>query len=210
MINKRVPEAVIRRLPKYYIKLCELESQGVIRISSLQLSQQMGLNASQIRQDLNYFGGFGQQGYGYMVDNLRKNLGEILGLHEETQMVIVGCGHIGLGLARYEGFHNRGFKIVKMFDTNEKIIGTTINGIEICDVHTLKDFLEKESIDIGVIAVPKSKAQKIADIFIECNVKGIWNFAPCDISAPNAVVEDVRLDNSLLALKYKIINEIYD
>ncbi len=210
MISRRVPEAVIRRLPKYYAKLCELEAQGVIRISSMQLSQKMGLNASQIRQDLNYFGGFGQQGYGYIVENLRENLGDILGLFKSRTMVIVGCGNIGCALANYSDFARCGFSIIKMFDKNKNLVGEKIGDIQVEDIDFLGEFLSKNKVDIGVIAVPKQCAQSIADIFIQKGVKGIWNFAPVDIEAKDTVIEDVRLNDSLFALNYKMINEIYD
>ena len=210
MISKRVPEAVIRRLPKYYAKLCELDSQGVIRISSMQLSQKMGLNASQIRQDLSYFGGFGQQGYGYMVENLKDNLAKILGLFADCTMIIVGCGHIGSALANYNAFADTGFKIVGMFDSDKNRIGTEINGIPVMDVVTVDDFLKNTKVDIGVISVPAETAQNIADVFVRNGIKGIWNFAPIDIQAYNVAIEDVRLNDSLYALSYKMINEIYD
>lgn len=210
MMDRRVPEAVIRRLPKYYAKLSELESQGVIRISSMQFSQKIGFNASQIRQDLNYFGGFGQQGYGYIVQNLRENLGEILGLYSGKSMVIVGCGNIGTALANYNDFAQRGFHIIRMFDKDKTLIGNSINNIPIDDIDSLEEFLESNHVDIGIIAVPKKYAQDVADVFIQKGIKGIWNFAPVDITANNVVVEDVRLNDSLFALNYKMINEIYD
>lgn len=210
MINRRVPEAVIRRLPKYYAKLCELDKQGVIRISSMQLSQKMGLNASQIRQDLNCFGGFGQQGYGYMVENLKTNLAEILGLFSEHNMVIAGCGNIGNALAHHGPFAKAGFHIIGMFDSDTSHIGTEINGIPVMDISEMEDFIKSNNIDIGIIAVPGEAAQIIADVFTRNGVKGIWNFAPVDIEADNVVIEDVRLNDSLYALNYKMINEIYD
>lgn len=210
MLSRRVPEAVIRRLPRYYSKLSELEAQGVVRISSMQLSQKMGLNASQIRQDLNFFGGFGQQGYGYMVENLRSNLSEILGLFQSKTMVIVGCGNIGMALAAYQGFKETGFNIVKIFDKNPEIIGQTISGLCVEDVEKLGEYLAGNKVDIGVLAVPGMYAQEVANVFIENGVKGIWNFAPVDIEAENVVIEDVRLNDSLYALNYKMINEIYD
>lgn len=210
MNSKRVPEAVIRRLPRYYTKLCELEKQGVIRISSMQLSQKMGLNASQIRQDLNYFGGFGQQGYGYIVENLRTNLAEILGLFQNRTMVIAGCGNIGSALANYGDFVKSGFTIIKMFDKDEKLIGKEIDGIKIENIDKLGDFLKSNKVDIGIVAVPEDVAQEVANVFIQNGVKGIWNFAPVDIAADDVVIEDVKLNDSLFALNYKMINEIYD
>lgn len=210
MISRRVPEAVIRRLPKYYAKLCELEAQGVIRISSMQLSQKMGLNASQIRQDLNYFGGFGQQGYGYIVESLRTNLAEILGLFQNRTMVIVGCGNIGTALANYTDFNKCGFTIIRMFDKDKSIVGREIGGVKVEDIEMLGGFLNKNKVDIGIIAVPEEFAKEVAEVFIHNGVKGIWNFAPADISANDVVIEDVRLNDSLYALNYKMINEIYD
>lgn len=210
MTNRRVPEVVIRRLPKYYSKLLELEQEGVVRISSLQLSQQMGLNASQIRQDLNYFGGFGQQGYGYMVESLKSSIAEILGLFEGKNMVIVGCGNIGTALARYSDFRKSGFNVMMMFDCNPELWGTDIEGIQIAGVDKLEPFCQSLHIDIGVICTPKDQAQQIADIFVRCGVDGIWNFAPVDIRAEDTVVEDVRLSDSLYVLNYKIDNHVLD
>ncbi|MBQ9625083.1 MAG: redox-sensing transcriptional repressor Rex [Clostridia bacterium] len=210
MTNRRIPEAVIRRLPKYYTKLCELEAEGITKISSMQLSKKMDLNASQIRQDLNSLGNFGQQGYGYMVDSLKENLAQILGLFQNRTMVVVGSGNIGAALAHYSDFETNGFKIVRMFEKEEKFVGKSIRGIKIESVDILEDFLTKHKVDIGVIAVPANAAQEIADIFTRNGIKAIWNFAPVDIVAHNVVIEDVRLNDSLFVLNYKFMNEIYD
>ena len=205
MISRRVPEAVIRRLPEYYAKLCELEAQGVIRISSMQLSQKMGLNASQIRQDLNYFGGFGQQGYGYNVKALHTEISRILGLDRDYKMIIVGCGNLGQALANYTHYYKAGFIVCGMFDINPRLVGLKINDIEVMDYSALDDYLEKNPIDIGIICTNKGSAQEVAEKLVAGKVKGIWNFATVDLTVSDEVaLENVHLSDSLQSLAYYI------
>lgn len=210
MNERRIPEVVIRRLPKYLRRLQELEEEGVLRVSSLQLSHQMGLNASQIRQDLNLFGGFGQQGYGYLVTNLKESIADILGLEQGKKMIIIGAGNMGISLASYKGFIKKGFNIVKMFDVNPNIIGKSYRGIEVLAMEKLKDYCMENAIDVGIITTPKEHAQGVADILMEAKVKGIWNFSPADINAKDIIVEDVRLSDSLYVLNYKMNNNYID
>lgn len=210
MGNKYAPEVVIRRLPKYYTQMLELQNEGVERISSLQLSKRMGLNASQIRQDLNYFGGFGQQGYGYPVETLKDNISEILGLFEDKKMILIGAGHLGTALAQYLEFGEKGFHIVAIFDENSGIIGEKIGEISVLNVSELSAFCAGNRIDIGIICTPGKAAQEIADILDGAGVLGIWNFAPCDLQVGQAVVEDVRLSDSLFVLNYKTEHGIFD
>ena len=210
MMNKYAPEVVIRRLPKYYTQLIELESEGVQRISSLQLSKRMGLNASQIRQDLNYFGGFGQQGYGYPVDNLKEKIAQILGLYENKKMVIIGAGNLGRAIAQYGNFVKSGFETVALFDTDSSMIGKKIDGISVFDVEELADFCDQNCVHIGIICTPKAAAQQVADTLDAAGVPGIWNFAPCDLQVNEAVIEDVRLSDSLFVLNYKTEHGIFD
>lgn len=194
---------VIRRLPKYYRYLSELEENGVKRISSKELSKLTGFTASQIRQDLNNFGGFGQQGYGYNVEDLKKELGEILGLNREYTGVIVGAGNMGQAIAKFRGFQNAGFRVQALFDRDEALIGTEIDGVIVKSIDELEEFLSGHDIEIGVICTPKNGSQTIADKLVEGGVRGIWNFAPIDLKVPeDIVIEDVHLNESLFTLSY--------
>lgn len=197
--------AVVRRLPKYYRYLTELLHNDIDRISSKELSEKMGLTASQIRQDFNCFGDFGQQGYGYNVRELRTEISKILGLDKNYTTVIVGAGNIGQAVANYTRFEKLGFYLAGMFDANPRLIGIKIRDTEIQDVATLSEFLKNNSVDIGIICVPYEQAQKVADIFVSCNIKAIWNFAPVDLNVPESViVENVHLSESILTLSYRL------
>ncbi|MBW8383777.1 MAG: redox-sensing transcriptional repressor Rex [Youngiibacter sp.] len=208
MDKKRdISMAVIKRLPKYYRHLAELLRNDVDRISSKELSDKIGFTASQIRQDFNCFGGFGQQGYGYNVKELYNEIGKILGTDKEYNTIIVGAGNIGQAIANYSRFEKVGFNLKGIFDTNPKLIGVRIKDIEIEDVDNIDNFLSKNSIDIGIICVPANTAQKIADSFVSNGIKGIWNFAPVDLDVPEDVsVENVHLLESMLTLVY-LMNE---
>ncbi|CCJ34565.1 MULTISPECIES: redox-sensing transcriptional repressor Rex [Caloramator] len=197
--------AVVRRLPKYYRYLGELLRNDVERISSKELSERIGFTASQIRQDLNNFGDFGQQGYGYNVRALYEEIGKILGLNKNYNTVIVGAGNIGQAVANYTNFERLGFHLVGIFDRNPKLIGISIRDKVIQDVDNLEEFLKNNHVDIGIICVPKEQAQKIADIFVKCGIKAIWNFAPTDLNVPDdVIVENVHLSESLLTLSYRL------
>ena len=198
MAFKRVSEAVIKRLPRYYRHLVMLESQGVERISSEKLAQQMRLNASQVRQDFNCFGGFGQQGYGYNVRSLLSEIKSILALDRDHSVVIVGAGNIGHALTNFEGFAAAGFKVLALFDVNPELVGKEINGKPVFDCAELEAFIRKYSVDIGVIAARRSAAQEIAERMVEAGIKGIWNFAPIDLVS-RVPVENVHLNDSLSA-----------
>ncbi|ETA79009.1 redox-sensing transcriptional repressor Rex [Youngiibacter fragilis] len=208
MDKKRdISMAVIKRLPKYYRHLAELLRNDVDRISSKELSDKIGFTASQIRQDFNCFGGFGQQGYGYNVKELYNEIGKILGTDKEYNTIIVGAGNIGQAIANYSRFEKVGFNLKGIFDTNPKLIGVRIKDIEIEDVDNIDAFLSKNSVDIGIICVPANTAQKIADLFVSNGIKGIWNFAPVDLDVPEDVsVENVHLLESMLTLVY-LMNE---
>lgn len=204
-LNKenQVSITVIRRLPKYHRYLTELIDKGISRISSQELSVLTGFTASQIRQDLNNFGGFGQQGYGYNVEDLHRELGKILGLDTKYNAVVVGAGNLGQAIANYKGFEDAGFKVLSLFDRNPKVIGLRIRDIEIRDMDQIEQFIEEHNVEIGIITTPKESAQSIADIYIKAGIKGIWNFAPTDLIVPsNVVVENVRLNESLFILSY--------
>ena len=203
--KKRVPDIVIKRLPRYYRYLSELKSKGVNRISSKALSEKMNVTASQIRQDFNCFGGFGQQGYGYSVDNLYVEIGKILGLHDGYKTIIVGAGNLGHALANHSAFEKRGFKLCAIFDRDEKITGTTINGAEVLSDSKLEEYISENKPDIAILAVPKEAAQEIADKLAACGIKGLWNFSYAEIKVSGDVaVENVHLTDSLMTLSYKI------
>lgn len=206
--KKNISMAVIKRLPKYHRYLGELMQNDVDRISSKELSEKIGFTASQIRQDLNNFGDFGQQGYGYNVKELHSQISNILGLTREYKTIIVGAGNIGQALANYSDFQRLGFKIVSIFDINPKLIGLKIRDVEIMDIDYLEEFAEKNKLDIGIICVPRNNAQKVCDILIKSGVKAIWNFAPIDLIVPEEIkVEDVHLSDSLLTLTC-LLNDI--
>lgn len=208
MQNKYVSEAVIRRLPKYYRKLQELSQKGIESISSQALSEEMDLNASQIRRDFNCFGGFGQQGYGYQVEKLKNKLREILGLDKQYNAIIIGAGNIGRALAGYSGFKEQKFNIMGIFDTDKNLIGTNINGIRVFDAANIGSFINENGISIAFICTPAASAQSVCDILVRNNIKGIWNFAPADLDCPDSVsLENVHLSDSLFVLTYRINNK---
>lgn len=199
----KVSMAVIRRLPKYYRYIGELVDRDVKRISSYELSKLTGFTASQIRQDFNNFGGFGQQGYGYNVEELHKQLSSILGLDNSYNMIIVGAGNLGQAIANYRSFHDRGFNIVGIFDKNPRLMGFKIMDIPIMDIDDMERFSEDNGVDIAVITTPKESAQEVADKVISAGVRALWNFAPVDIKVPKGVVvENVHLSESLLSLSF--------
>lgn len=205
--ESKVSMTVIRRLPKYYRYLGELLNKGITRISSQELSKLTGFTASQIRQDLNNFGGFGQQGYGYNVEDLHKQLGIILGLDKMYNAVIAGAGNLGQAIANYKGFEDAGFKVLSLFDKNPKMIGLKIRDIEIRDVDLLEQYIKDNDVEIGIITTPKDNAQEVADIYARSGIKGIWNFAPADLIVPDdIVVENVHLNESLFTLSYFLKN----
>ncbi|MEL7649103.1 MAG: redox-sensing transcriptional repressor Rex [Sedimentibacter sp.] len=201
--HDRISPAVIRRLPKYYRYLGELNKMGVNKTSSRELSEMTGFSASQIRQDLNNFGGFGQQGFGYDVENLRNEIAKILGLDKKYKIIIVGAGNIGQAIANYTGFYEADYEVVALFDKNPKLIGLSIRNAMIMDSDDLEGFLGREKIDIAVICTPKSVSQQVADQVVRCGIKAIWNFAPKDLKMPDDVhVENVHLNESLFSLTY--------
>ncbi len=194
---------VIRRLPKYYRYLADLLEKEVTRISSKELSKLVGFTASQIRQDLNNFGGFGQQGYGYNVEELYTEVGKILGLDRMYNTILIGVGNLGQAIANYKGFADSGFRLKGLFDRNPELVGKTVRGIEICAIEDISDFIEEHNIEIAILTVPRESAQSIADKLVKANIKGIWNFAPIDLTVPeDIIVEDVRLNESLFTLSY--------
>lgn len=203
--NGKISKAVIKRLPRYRRYLDELMKKDIDRISSNDLSKLIGYTASQIRQDLNNFGGFGQQGYGYNIKGLYTQIGNILGLDQEYKMIIVGCGNLGQALANYTHYYKAGFIVCGMFDVNPRLVGLRINDIEVMDSNTLETYLEENKIDIGIICTNKDSAQEIANKLILGKIKGIWNFAPMDLDVgENIALENVHLSDSLHSLAYHI------
>lgn len=205
MEEREISQAVIKRLPRYYRYLGELLEHGVERISSNDLSKRMKVTASQIRQDLNNFGGFGQQGYGYNVKYLYTEIGKILGLDKKHNMIIIGAGNLGQALANYVAFEKRGFILKGIFDVNPRLAGICIRGIEIKMMDELNDFVKNNDIEIGVLTIPKIKAIEVANVLVANGVKAIWNFAHTDLNIPdNIIVENVHLSESLMRLSYNI------
>ncbi len=205
MEERQISKAVIKRLPKYYRYLGDILDSGMERISSGELSSRMKVTASQIRQDLNHFGGFGQQGYGYNVKYLHEEIGKILGIDQTHNMIVVGGGNMGHALANYTAFEKNGFKIKGIFDVNPNLIGNTIRGISIYSTEDLPNFIKKEKIEIAILTLPKTAAPEMADVLVSCGIKAIWNFAHMDLNVPkDVVVENVHLFDSLMRLSYNL------
>ena len=208
MEHKEISKAVIQRLPRYYRYLEDLMDQGIERISSGDLSRRMHLTASQIRQDLNNFGGFGQQGYGYNVFNFHEEIAKILKIDQVHSMIIVGAGHLGLALSNYTNFRKRGFDIKGVFDNNPKVIGQEAGGVKVSPMSEMKDIVEKNHIRLAALCIPKDAAVKIVDDLISYGVRGFWNFAHVDLEVPeHVVVENVHLSESLMRLSYRVFEE---
>lgn len=204
---KNVPTAVIRRLPRYYRFLEELKKSDVSRISSRELSERMGVTASQIRQDLNFFGGFGQQGYGYNVNYLYNEIGNILGVNTPTPVIIIGAGNLGQALAKYPSFKKRGFIIRAMFDIAPAVVGSEIGGIPVYHINSLEEYMKNNEISIAILTLTKHAAPEVAKRLCACGIKGIMNFSYIDLGIPSSVaVENVHMSDSLMTLSYKITN----
>jgi len=205
--NKKVSDAVIKRLPRYFRYLADLKENGVLRISSKALSEKMNLTASQIRQDLSCFGGFGQQGYGYNVESLYNEMKKILGVDRRFRTIIVGAGNLGQAIAKHAKFEARGYFVKGIFDIDEKLIGTSINGIVIQHMDEIEHFCSKQPIDVAILTVPREVTAEIAELIVRVGIRGIWNFSAMDLRLPDeVVVENVHLSDSIMVLGYKIIN----
>ncbi|MBE6026349.1 MAG: redox-sensing transcriptional repressor Rex [Firmicutes bacterium] len=201
--TKVISKAVIKRLPRYRRYLGELKKRGVEKISSKDLSELIGYTASQIRQDLNNFGGFGQQGYGYSVENLYKEISNILGLNKEYKTVIVGYGRLGQAMASYIDKNEKQFRIAGIFDVSDKVVNEVFKNAQVYAFNDLKEFVVENDIEIAVITVPREKGQVVADTLVEAGIKGIWNFSSVDLELPdNVCVENVHMSDSLHALAY--------
>ncbi|MDE7359136.1 MAG: redox-sensing transcriptional repressor Rex [Lachnospiraceae bacterium] len=205
MEEKEISQAVVGRLPRYLRYLGELRDEGIERVSSQELSDIMQVTASQIRQDLNTFGGFGQQGYGYNVGYLYDEIGKILGLNREHRLIIVGAGNLGQALVNYTSFERRGFLFHGSFDHDPKVCGKKIRGITVRPMEELADFIREHQIDIAVLTIPKTSAVEVAELLAACGIKGIWNFAHVDLRLPGHIqVENVHLSDSLMKLSYNL------
>ena len=205
MENKEISQAVISRLPRYFRYLGELKDEGIERISSQELSDIMKVTASQIRQDFNNFGGFGQQGYGYKVEYLYEEIGKILGLDKKHNIIIVGAGNLGQALANYVNFERRGFLFKGMFDKNPALYGKKIRDMEVRPMEEMSAFVRENNIDIAVLTIPKTSAVAVAEQLVKEGIKGIWNFAHVDLNVPKEIqVENVHLSDSLMKLTYNI------
>ena len=207
--KQEVSKAVIQRLPRYYRNICELKAEGVQRISSRALAERMGLTASQIRQDLNCFGGFGQQGYGYNVEKLQEELGTILGLHAGRTAVLLGAGNLGRALLNNFDFAASGFQLLCAFDANPELTGKTFGGYEVKNSDTLDEFLEKYKPDVVVLTIPRGNAPEIARGLVEHGVRGLWNFTGEDLHLEGLgiPVENVHLSDSMMTLCHLISAE---
>lgn len=201
--NKEISQAVIARLPRYYRFLDTLEAMGTERISSQELSKLMHVTASQIRQDLNHFGGFGQQGYGYNVTYLKDEIGKILGLDATRQLIVIGAGNLGRALLNYGNFSKSGFLFTAVFDADERKIGDRVGELTVQGMEVLTAYLKEHHVDIAVLTVPRDSAESIARTLIDGGVKAIWNFAHIDLDVPEGIqVENVHLVDSLMKLAY--------
>ena len=207
MKKDNISDAVIRRLPRYYRHLTELYNRGIVRISSHSLGQELGITASQIRQDFSCFGEFGQQGYGYNVEELRSEIGHILGVDNDHHMVLVGVGNLGHALLKNFAFSQNGFTVGAAFDVDPTLIGTQIGGVPILSMDELDAYISRHSVDVVVLTVPQAAAQAIADRLMDLGVQGFWNFTNVElVSRPGVKVENIHFADSLLTLSYRISN----
>jgi len=208
MESKNISPAVIKRLPRYYRYLGDLLKSGIDRISSKELSERMQVTASQIRQDLNNFGGFGQQGYGYNVEYLYNEIAKIMGLDKDYNLIIVGAGNLGTAITNYTDFAKRGFYVKQVFDIKPELIGKKIGDIEILGMDSLPDYIKNNQVDIAAITVPKEMATETAAKLVKCGIKAIWNFAPVDLRLPkDVIVETIHLSDTLMRLSYSLKNK---
>ena len=208
MKKENISDAVIRRLPRYYRQLTDLCNRGVVRISSHSLGQEMNITASQIRQDFSCFGEFGQQGYGYNVEELRAEIGHILGVDNNHHLVMIGVGNLGHALLQNFPFSHTGFTVDAAFDVSPTVIGTSVNGVPIYSMNDLDSFIREHSVDVVVLTIPQSVAQDIANRLIDLGVRGFWNFTNVELSSPSPDVkfENIHFADGLLTLSYRVAN----
>lgn len=209
MPKSTISNSVIKRLPRYYRFLGELIKQGITKMSSRELSERMGLTASQIRQDLNCFGGFGQQGYGYNLEELHNEIGKILGVDKGFKTILLGVGNLGRAIAGHMDFDSKGCKLIGVFDRDESLIGTTVGGFEIMAASQIEEFCKKNKPVVAVLCIPKASAQGIAEKLVTYGIKAFWNFSHYDLKLEHKdiIVENVHLGDSLMTLSYRVNNE---
>ena len=202
--------SVIKRLPRYYRFLADLKKAGMVRISSRELSDRMGLTASQIRQDLNCFGGFGQQGYGYNIEQLYTEIGQILGQDRAYKTIIIGAGNLGRAIATHMNFEGRGFRLIGIFDNKESLAGQMVRGLPIRHISGLDDFCNERLPEVAILCIPQHSAAEIGDQLVKLGVKGLWNFSHFDFGTryPDVPVENVHLGDSLMTLCYRVTERV--
>ena len=208
--NRDISLPVVKRLPRYYSNLEELMREGMLRISSSELAGRMKITASQIRQDLNHFGGFGQQGYGYNVSDLYHEIGRILGVDQRLKVILVGVGNIGKAIATQVNFSKRGCELIGLFDIDKSVVGQVVAGKRVCDTSDLSDFCIINKPEIAILCIPKSQAYSVAEKLIDSGVTSFWNFSHFDLNVhfDGIIVENVHLGDSLMTLKYRTNNKI--
>ena len=212
MNTKYISQSVIRRLPRYYRFLGDLKNAGLTRISSRELSERMGLTASQIRQDLNCFGGFGQQGYGYNIEILRTEIGQILGLDRPQNAILIGVGNLGRAIAQHINFETKGFHLIGIFDSKESLTGKMVGNLPIRNTSTLDEFCRENLPTVAILCIPKEAASNLAKQLIKLGIKGFWNFSHYDIAMnhPGITVENMHFGDSLMTLSYRLQEENID
>lgn len=208
MYSQNISPSVIKRLPRYYRFLGELKAAGMTRISSKDLSERMGLTASQIRQDLNCFGGFGQQGYGYNIELLQGEIGRILGLDTPQRAILIGVGNLGRAIAQHINFESKGFSLIGAFDTREALVGQILRNMPIRHISTLDEFCKENLPTAAILCIPKEAAQLVSEQLIKLGIKGFLNFSHYDLAVnhPEVAVENVHFGDSLMTLSYNIHN----
>lgn len=204
MSKNAISNSVIRRLPRYHRFLGELEASGYVRISSRELAEKMGLTASQIRQDFNCFGEFGQQGYGYNVSDLRAQIGKILGLDKQTPMILLGAGNLGKAIARHIDFRSKGFDLIGAFDIDPELIGRQLGDLTVLDLAQLESFCKEHKPAAAILCIPQQAAEKETDRLVSLGIRAFWNFTHYDLKLTHSgvVVENVHLGDSLTTLSY--------
>ena len=209
MSSNIISDSVIKRMPRYYRFLGELKAAGMTRISSRELSERMGLTASQIRQDLNCFGGFGQQGYGYNIELLQSEIGHILGLDKPKTAILIGIGNLGRAVTMHINFESKGFKLIGLFDSKESLVGQVIKNLPIRSTNTIDEFCKENLPDAAILCIPKNAAMVMADQLVGLGIKGFWNFSHYDLALkyPGVKVENVHFGDSLMTLSYRLHNE---
>ena len=204
-----ISNSVIKRLPRYYRFLGDLKSLGFTRISSRELSERMGLTASQIRQDLNCFGGFGQQGYGYNIEILQTEIAKILGIDRPKNTILIGMGNLGRAVTMHINFESKGFRLTGLFDSKESLVGQVVKNLPIRNTSTLDEFCRENRPEAAILCIPKEAAKDIAEQLVKLGVKGFWNFSHYDLALqyPDIKVENMHFGDSLMTLSYRLNND---